>query len=103
MVKLDICVGSCNTLNDLSDKVCVPNRTEDLNLRMFNMIKEINESKTLAKNISYEWKCRFDGRECNSDQWWNKVNVNVSVTNVMYLKKIMFAILLHVVVKIENI
>ena len=24
-VPLDRCVGSCNTLNDLSNKVCVPN------------------------------------------------------------------------------
>ena len=31
-VKLDRCAGSCNTLNDLSNKVCVPNKTEDLNL-----------------------------------------------------------------------
>ena len=28
--KVDRCVGSCNTLNDLSNKVCVPNKTEDL-------------------------------------------------------------------------
>ena len=27
-----MCVPSCNTLNDLSNKVCVPNKTEDLNL-----------------------------------------------------------------------
>ena len=40
-VKLDKCVGSCNTLNDLSNKVCVPNKTEDLNLSMFNMITGI--------------------------------------------------------------
>ena len=26
-VKLDRCVGSCNTLNDLYNKVCVPNKT----------------------------------------------------------------------------
>ena len=32
-VKLDRCVGSCNTLIDLSNKVCVPNKTEDLNLK----------------------------------------------------------------------
>ena len=25
-VELDRCVGSCNTLNDLSNKVCVPNK-----------------------------------------------------------------------------
>ena len=34
------------------------------------MITGINESKTLAKHILSECKCRFDGRRCNSDQWW---------------------------------
>ena len=37
-IKLDKWVGSCNTLNDLSSKVCVANKTEDLNLNLFNMI-----------------------------------------------------------------
>ena len=31
----------------------------------------INKLKTLTKHISWECKCRFDGRKCNSDQWWN--------------------------------
>ena len=31
------------------------------------------------------------------------VNVNMSVNNVMYVKKIIFGILLHVVVNMENI
>ena len=63
--KLDRCVGSCNTLNDLSNKVCVPNYTEDLNLRVLNMITGINESKTLTKHLSCECKCKFDGRKWN--------------------------------------
>ena len=50
-VKLDRCVGSCNTLNDLSNKVCIPNKTEDLNLSAFYMITGINKSKTLTKQI----------------------------------------------------
>ena len=58
-------------LNYLSDKVCVPNKTEDLNVGLFNMITGINESKTLTEHISCECKCKFDGRKCNSDQWWN--------------------------------
>ena len=41
-VKIDGCVGSCNTLNDLFNKVCVPNKTEDLNLTVSNMITGIN-------------------------------------------------------------
>ena len=32
---------SCNTLNDLSNKVCVPNKTEDLNIHVFNIITGI--------------------------------------------------------------
>ena len=64
-VKLDRCVGSCNALNDLSNKVCVPNKTEDLNLILFNMITRINESKILTKDISHECKCRFDGKKMN--------------------------------------
>ena len=47
-VKLDRCVESCNTLNDLSNKVYVTNETEDLNLSVFNMITGINKSKTLT-------------------------------------------------------
>ena len=73
-VKLDRCLGSCTALNDLSNKVCVPNKTEELSLSVFNMITNImnrNESKTLTKHISCECKCKFDGRKCNSDQWWN--------------------------------
>ena len=58
--KLDQSLGSCNTLNDLSNKVCVPNKTGDLNLSAFNMITGINESKTLTKHISCECKCKFD-------------------------------------------
>ena len=61
----------CNTLNDLSNKVCAPNKAEDLNLSVFNMNTGINESKTLAKHISCNCKCKFDGRKCNLHQWWN--------------------------------
>ena len=70
-VKLERCIESCNTLNDLFDKACIPNKTEDLNLSAFNMVTGINESKTLTKHMSWECKCRFDGAKCNSNQWWN--------------------------------
>ena len=58
-INLDRCVWSCNTLNDLSNKVCVPNKTEDLNLSVFNMVTGINELQILTNHISYECKCKF--------------------------------------------
>ena len=45
VVNLYKCVGSCNILNDFSNKVCVPNKTEDLNIHAFNMVTGKNESK----------------------------------------------------------
>ena len=31
IVNLDRCHGSCNTLDDLSEKICVPIKTKDVN------------------------------------------------------------------------
>ena len=58
-VKLDRYVGSFNTFNDLSNEVCAPNKTEDLNVKVCNMITVIHESKILAKHISCKCKCKF--------------------------------------------
>ena len=102
-VKFNKCVGSCNTLNDLSNKVCVPNKTEDLDLSVFKITTGINESKTLTKNISCECKCKFDGKNVIQINGGITINVDVTVKNVIYLKKIMFGILLYEIVKMENI
>ena len=66
---IDRWVGRCNTFNDLSNEVRVPNKTEDLNQSVFNMVAGINEYKTLTKYS--ECKYKLEGRKCNSDQWWN--------------------------------
>ena len=67
------------------------------------MITGINESKTLTKQISCEYKCRFDGKNVIQINGGIVINVGVNVKNVMYVKNIIFRILLHVVAKIENI
>ena len=64
-------MGSFNTVNNWSNKVCVPNKTENLNLSVFNIITGLNRSKALRKHISCECKCRSYERKCVSDQWWN--------------------------------
>ena len=107
-VKLDRCVGSCNTLNDLCNEVFSPNKTEDLNLSVLNVITGINESETLTKHISCKCKCRCNSK-CNVNvnviqiNGGITINVYVNVKKFMYVKKIMFGILLHVIVKMEDI
>ena len=62
-IKLDRCAGSCKILNDLSNQLCISNKTEESNLRIFNMTTNINECKTVTKHISCQCKCKFDGTE----------------------------------------
>ena len=62
-VKLDRCFEGCNTLLDLSNQVCIPDKIDDLNLSIFNMFTGIDELKTLAKHISCECKCKFERKK----------------------------------------
>ena len=99
VVNLDIFMGICNTLNDLSNKIFVPNKTAHLDLSAFNMITGINESKILTKHMSCEFKCKFDNRKSNSNKKRKMLNVYVSTKiqkNIMHMKKIILGILLHV-------
>ena len=41
--RLDRCDVSCNTIDDPSSKTYVPNKTEEANLNVFNMVAGINE------------------------------------------------------------
>ena len=70
-VNLDRCVriDRSNIFTDLCDKVFVPNKTEDLNLSIFNMITGINNSN--SKHLSCECKCIFEGKKCYLNQKWN--------------------------------
>ena len=99
MVNVDRFDGSCNALNDLSNKVCVQNKTEDLTLSVLNMITGTNESKTWTKNISCECEYKFAGGKCNSNQKWN----NHKCWCECKKHHIIVAILLQLVVKMVNI
>ena len=52
--------------------------------------------------MSCKCKCKFDGEKYNSNQNWIMINVDASVNNI-YVKKIIFRILLYVVAKMVNI
>ena len=66
----------------------------------------INESKTLTKRILCEFKCKFDGRKCNSNNSGIKISVSMSAKlrkNIMRAKNTILGILLHVLSKMAEI
>ena len=95
-VKLDIrCVGSCNTLNDLPNKVrrtklFFPNKTEDLNLTVFNIIAGVNETITLKKHILLNVNFVLMKENVIQINGGITIYVGVSLKNVMYVKKSVF-------------
>ena len=60
MVNLDRWNERCNTPDD-------PSKSEYVNLSNFNLATSISETKTLSKHISFECKCKSDGRKYNSN------------------------------------
>ena len=101
-VKLDKCDRSWMTLNDFSNKVCVLNKTEDLKIHVFNIYTGKTESKILTKDASDKGKQKFDGRKFNSNQKWKNNKCQWECKKHIICEK-EFGILLHVVVKMENI
>ena len=70
-----ITLGRCdiiyNTIGNPYARARVPNKVKNINVKLFNMITDINESKTLIKHISCDSRCKFDSRKRNSEQKWN--------------------------------
>ena len=56
--------------------MCVPNETNNANVKVYNMVTRMNEVKTLVKHISYDCKCKFASRTFNSNQKWNTVLID---------------------------
>ena len=59
-VNLDRYVATSNTLNDLSNRVCVTKKKR-FKYTCFNLITRINELKILTKHILCKCECKFDG------------------------------------------
>ena len=52
IINLDKCSVSYNSVDESSTKMCVPSKTKDVNVKVFNMITNRNEAKTMVKYIS---------------------------------------------------
>ena len=91
VVNLSRCARSCNILNDLSSKVCVPKK-QDLSLSISNMITGINESKISTKHANVNVNLMAE----NVTQIKSEITVNVvasvEIRKNMRAKKIIFGI-----------
>ena len=50
--------------------MCSKKKAKDINMKVFNMITNKNEAKTMTKHISCDSRCLFNNT-CHSNQKWN--------------------------------
>ena len=62
------CSGDYNTINDPMVKLCVPDVVKDLNVKVFNMMARINETRKVVWHETCKCVCRLTSAICNDKQ-----------------------------------
>ena len=73
-IKMNRCVGSCNTIDDPYSKTCFANDIENIGLKVFNLLSQNNETINIEKHKNCECKCKLNKDACNNKQILNKGN-----------------------------
>ena len=71
-IKVNKCNGSCNNLNDPYVKLCVPDFIKNMNVKVFNLMSRINETRQIIWHETCKYVCRLTSAVCNSRQIWNE-------------------------------
>ena len=65
------CSGSCNTLDDPMAKLCVLNTIKGINMKVYNFLMRLNETRNVLLHESCKCVCRLNSSACNSKKIWN--------------------------------
>ena len=71
-IKINIRSGSCNSINHPNAKLCASDVTEDINVKIFNLISRTSETRHIEWYETCKCKCRLDGSVCNNKKRWIK-------------------------------
>ena len=71
-IRVSKCSRSCNSINDLHAKLCVPDVVQNLNAKVFNLLSRTNETRHIELYETCKCKCRLDSFVCNNKQRWNE-------------------------------
>ena len=65
------CSGSCDALDNPMAKLCVPNIINRINMKVYNFLMRLNETRNVLWHESCKCVCRLNLSVCNSKQIWN--------------------------------
>ena len=59
-VSANNCSGSCNTFDDSYSWICVRNKVKNLNLKVFNLMSGVNETRFIVQHESCNFECELN-------------------------------------------
>ena len=71
-IETNKCSGSCNNINYLYAKICIPDVVKNLNVKIFNLMTGTNEARFIEWHETCKCECKFGENVCNNKQRWNK-------------------------------
>ena len=90
-VQVNKCSGSCNTLDDPIKKLCVTNVIKGLNMKVYNFLTMLNETRNVSWHKSCKCVCKLNSSVCESKQIWNsntcRCNCNEDFASVINCAK----------------
>ena len=70
-IKLNKCSGSCNNINNSYAKLCIPDVIKKINVKVFNLVSRIDETRQILWHETCKYVCRLNVTVCKSKQIWN--------------------------------
>ena len=70
-MQVNKCSGSCNTLDNPIEKLCVPNVIKGLNIKVDNFLTMLNETRYVLWHESCKCVCKLNSSVCNNKPIWN--------------------------------
>ena len=67
-VQVNKCSGSCNTLDNPIEKLCVLNVIKGLNMKVYNFLTMLNETGNVLWHESCKCVCKLISSVCNNKQ-----------------------------------
>ena len=67
-IKVNKCSGNCNNINDPYAKLCIPDVVKKINVKLFNMMSRINETRQILWHETCKCVRRLSVAVCNTRQ-----------------------------------
>ena len=73
-IRINKCSDNCNNIKNPVAKLCVPDIVKNMNVKVFNTLARVNETRKITRYETCKCICRFTSAVCHNNLEWNENN-----------------------------